>query len=387
MALSVFELRKFVVPEFIFGVGAIELAGQYAENFGAKKVLIVTDSGIIESGWLEPVLKSLEIHSLPYVIFKDVHSNPRDYEVMAGASVYLDNGCNVLVAVGGGSPIDCAKGIGIVATNNCQITDVEGVDRVVRSIPPLICIPTTAGSSADVSQFTIIADSMRKTKMAIVSKTLVPDVALIDPATLTTMSSYLTACTGMDALCHAIEAFVSKASSPLTDLHALKAVELLSQYLALAVHDPENLEYRSYTMLGSLSAGMAFSNAILGAVHAMAPSLGGMFDLPHGECNAILLKHVMAYNFPACRESYEKIGEAMGLSLRDLSAPQREKLILSTIDSLREQLGITKTLSDVGVTEADIPVLAKNTLGDPCLSTNPCVPTLKEIEEIFRHAL
>lgn len=387
MALSIFELRKFVVPEFVFGVGAIDLAGQYAENFGAKKVLIVTDPGIIDTGWLEPVLKSLMNHSLPYVIFKDIHSNPRDYEVMAGACAYIDNGCNMLLAVGGGSPIDCAKGIGIVSSNNRKIADFEGVDRVTSAIPPLICIPTTAGSSADVSQFTIIADSVRKTKMAIVSKTLVPDVALIDPATLTTMPAYLTACTGLDALCHAIEAFVSPVCSHLTNLHALKAVELLSQYLPLAVRFPENLEYRHYTMLGSLSAGMAFSNAILGAVHAMAHSLGGMFDLPHGECNAILLKHVMAYNFPTCRDSYEKIGEAMGLSLGGLSTSQREKLILAAIDSFRGQLGVNKTLSDVGVTEADIPFLARNASADPCLTTNPRVPTLKELEEIFYHAL
>lgn len=387
MDVSVCELRKFVVPEFVFGIGAIELAGQYADNFGAKRVLIVTDPGIIEAGWLKPVLKSLETYSLPYVIFNDVHSNPRDYEVMDGARVFIENNCNMLLAVGGGSAIDCAKGIGIVASNNRTIVDFEGVDRVNKAIPPLICIPTTAGSSADVSQFTIIVDSKRKTKLAIVSKALVPDVALIDPATLTTMPAYLTACTGIDALCHAVEAFVSLASSPITDIHALKAVELLSQYLPLAIRHPENLEYRSQTMLASLSAGMAFSNAILGAVHAMAHSLGGMFDLPHGECNAILLKHVMAFNFPSCREAYEKIGEAMGLSLENLSAAQRETAILSAVDALCVQVGVTNTLRDVGVTEADIPVLAKNASEDPCLATNPSIPTIKEMEEIFRHAL
>lgn len=387
MALTVSELRKFVVPEVIFGVGAIELAGQYAVNLGARKVLIVTDPGVIEAGWLKPVIKSIENHSLPYEVFQEVHNNPRDYDVMAGASVYLGSGCNVLLALGGGSPLDCAKGIGIVSTNNRSIGDFEGVDRVNCAIPPLICIPTTAGSSADVSQFSIIADSMRKTKMAIVSKTLVPDVALIDPATLTTMPSYLTACTGMDALCHAIEAFVSSACSPLTNLHALKAVELIFKYLPLAVHQPDNLEYRSQTMLGSLLAGMAFSNAILGAVHAMAHSLGGRFDLAHGECNAILLKPVMAYNFPVCREAYEQIAEAMGLSLANLTASERETLILETIDSFRKQLGVTNNLRDVGVTEADIPVLAKHALVDPCLATNPRVATLEDLEEIFRHAL
>lgn len=387
MALSNLELRKFVVPEFIFGLGAMALAGQYAENFGARKVMIVTDPGIIRAGWLDPVVNSLEKHYLPYVIFQDVHNNPRDHDVMAGALIYRDSGCNLLLAVGGGSPIDCAKGIGIVSSNQRHIIEFEGVDQVVNPMPPLICIPTTAGSAADVSQFAIIADSVRKTKIAIVSKALVPDVALIDPATLTTMPPYLTACTGIDALSHAIEAFASTASSPITDLHALKAVDLLVNYLPLALQYPENTEYRSYTMLGSLSAGMAFSNAILGAVHAMAHSLGGMFDLPHGECNAILLKHVMAFNFPAFREGYEKIGETMGLRLGGLTENERESLILSSIDLFREKLGVTRTLKDFGVTKADIPFLAQGACYDPCLATNPREADIKDIEEIFCHAL
>lgn len=387
MALSILELRKFVVPEFVFGAGAINLAGQYAENFGARKVMIVTDPGIIEAGWLEPVIDSLKKHSLPYVVFKDVHVNPRDLDVMKGAEIYQEYGCNLLMAIGGGSPIDCAKGIGIVSSNQHHIADFEGVDKVSNAMPPLICIPTTAGSSADVSQFAIIANTLRKTKMAIVSKALVPDVALIDPVTLTTMPPYLTACTGMDALSHAIEAFVSTASSPLTDLHALKAVDLLINYLPLTLLYPENVEYRSHTMLGSLSAGMAFSNAILGAVHAMAHSLGGKFDLPHGECNAILLKHVMAYNFPVCREGYKKIGEAMGLTLDNVPASERETIILSFIDSFRKRVGITRSLKDIGVTEADIPVLAQSASQDPCLSTNPRMATIRELEEIFHHAL
>ncbi|SMC47947.1 alcohol dehydrogenase-like regulatory protein ErcA [Sporomusa malonica] len=387
MTLSILELRKFVVPEFIFGMGAMALAGQYAENFGARKVMIVTDPRIIECGWLDPVVSSLEKHSLPYVVFQDVHVNPRDYDVMAGALMYRDCGCNLLLAVGGGSPIDCAKGIGIVSSNQRHINEFEGVDQVFSPMPPLICIPTTSGSAADVSQFAIIADSTRKTKIAIVSKALVPDVALIDPATLTTMPSYLTACTGIDALSHAIEAFASTASSPITDLHALKAVDLLINYLPLALQYPENTEYRSYTMLGSLSAGMAFSNAILGAVHAMAHSLGGMFDLSHGECNAILLKHVMAFNFPVFREGYEKIGGAMGLKLDGLTEYERESLILSSIDLFRENLGVTRTLKHIGVTEADIPLLAQGAYQDPCLATNPRKATIKDIEEIFRHAL
>jgi alcohol dehydrogenase len=387
VALAILELRKFVAPEFVFGAGALELAGQYAENFGARKVMIVTDPGILKAGWLQPVINSLEKYSLPYVVFKNVHENPRDTDVMAAARIFREEGCNLLLAVGGSSSIDCAKGIGIVSSNHRPIGDFEGVDQVSNAMPPLICIPTTAGSSADVSQFAIILDSFRKTKMAIVSKTLVPDVALIAPMTLVTMSPYLTACTGMDALCHAIEAYVSTASSPITDLHALKAVELLTHYLPLVLRYPENIEYRSQTMMGSLSAGMAFSNAILGAVHALAHSLGGRFDLPHGECNAILLRHVMAYNFPACRQRYEKIGESMGLTLAGMTAAEREVLILSAMDSFREKLGISRTLKDIGVREEDIPVLAQSACQDPCLATNPRTATVQEIEEIYRNAL
>lgn len=387
MTAAILELRKFVVPEFVFGTGAIELAGQYARNFGARKVMVVTDAGVNKAGWLEPVLNSLKKHSLSYVVFEDVHVNPRDYDVMNGAHIFRENACNLLLAVGGGSPMDCAKGIGIVFSNERHINEFEGVDQVINPMPPLICIPTTAGSAADISQFAIIADSIRKTKMAIVSKALVPDVALIDPVVLTSMPPYLTACTGIDALSHAIEAFVSTASSPLTDLHALKAVELMSKYLPLALRSPENIEYRNYTMLGSLSAGMAFSNAVLGAVHAMAHSLGGMFDLPHGECNAILLRHAMRFNFPTCRDRYEKIGEIMGLDFAGMAVDDREKLLLTKIESFLEKLGIHKTLTDIGVTEADIPTLARSTVLDPCLATNPRTANIKDIEEIFRHAL
>lgn len=387
MATAIHELRKFVVPEFVFGAGAIELAGQYVRNFGARKVMVITDAGVNKAGWLDVVLDGLAENSVPYVVFEDVHVNPRDYDVMAGAEIFRETGCNLLLAVGGGSPMDCAKGIGIVSSNQRNIIEFEGVDQISNPMPPLVCIPTTAGSGAEVSQFAIIADSSRKTKIAIVSKAVVPDVALIDPVVLTTMPTYLTACTGLDALSHAIEAYVSTASSPLTDMHALKAVELISNYLPLALRYPENIEYRNYTMLGSLSAGMAFSNAILGAVHAMAHSLGGMFDLPHGECNAIMLKHVMEFNFPTCRERYERIGQTMGLSFSGMSSADKEKMLLNKIDSFRTQVGVNRTLKDIGVTEADIPRLARSAVLDPCLATNPRMANVHEIEEIFCLAL
>ncbi len=211
--------------------------------------------------------------------------------------------------------MDCAKGIGIVTTNNSHILNFEGVDMVDVPGPPLICIPSTAGSSADVSQFAIITDTERDVKISIVSKAMVPDAALIDPELTSTMDAQLTAATGMDALTHAIEAYVSNANSALTDLLALDAIEQVSDNLAAVIKDPENLELRGKVMLGSMEAGLAFSNAILGAVHAMAHSLGGYLDLPHGECNAILLPYVIRVNFPYAVERYSRIAEKMGVSV------------------------------------------------------------------------
>ena len=202
------ELKKFVVPEFIYGKDARLLAGRYAKNLGARKILIVTDPGIIKAGWVSELIDSLEYSKLKYAIFKDVSPNPREFEVMAGVDMFNKEKCNFIIAIGGGSPMDCAKGIGIVAANSKHILEFEGVDKVTSPGPPLMCIPTTSGSSADVSQFAIILNTQKKTKIAIISKTVVPDIALIDPVTLTTMDSYLAACTSMDAMTHAIEAYV-----------------------------------------------------------------------------------------------------------------------------------------------------------------------------------
>jgi len=382
-----FELRKFVAPEFVIGSDARLLAGRYARNFGARHVLVVTGPHIIQAGWVRDVTNTLEEEEIEYTIFSGITPNPRDHEVMEGARLYREAACDAIVAVGGGSPLDCAKGIGIVSTNEKDILQCEGVDRIDIPPPPLICIPTTAGTGADVSQFAIINDTERRVKIAIISKKIVPDIALIDPLPLTTLSPELTAHTGMDALTHSVEAYVSNASSPVTDVQAFESIQLMNEFLLKAYQEPQNIEYRYRTMLGSLCAGLAFSNASLGAVHAMAHSLGGFSDLPHGECNALLLEHVMAFNYPACPERFREIGQAMGV---DLSGPGREgegEQIISAIRELRESLGVTATLGDLGVTEADIPRLARNALADPCMATNPRQPTAGDIERIYLNAL
>ncbi len=380
-------LRKFVAPEYIFGSGARMLAGQYAKKLGAKKILIVSDPGVEASGWTGDVISSVEGEELPYIVFNGVSANPRSEEVMKGAKVFDEHKCNMIIAVGGGSPMDCAKGIGIVSSNKRHILEFEGVDQVTIPIPPLICIPTTAGTSADVSQFAIITNLEEKVKIAIVSKAVVPDLALIDPETLISMDHYLSSCTGMDALTHGIEAFVSNAHSPMTDVHALEAIRILSKNLVQSVQYPEDLELRSQVMMASLQAGLAFSNAILGATHAMAHSLGGYLDLPHGECNAILLDHVVAFNLSATPERFDAIAQAMGLDLRGLNSSERGKLLLDTIRGLKNSVGIDRNLGEIGVNRSDLKQLSKHAVSDACLVTNPRPAKTAELEAIYEEAL
>lgn len=383
----ILPIRKFVSPELIFGEGAIDLLPQYVMNFNSNRVFIVTDQGVINGGWLEKVTSILDSAGIEYSVFSDLHENPRDTEVMEGARQYQDSGSDVLVALGGGSPMDCAKGIGIVSTNNQHILTFEGVDNVEIPGPPLICIPTTAGSSADVSQFAIINNHDERVKIAVISKSMVPDVALIDPVTTTTLDHHLTVCTGLDTLVHAIEAYVSLASSPLTDLHAFEAIRLIQKYLPLILDDLQNFSIREKIMQASLYAGLAFSNASLGGVHAMAHSLGGFYDFSHGECNGLLLEHVIAYNYDSASKRYDRIGKVFGAAVHKGSPQERRVAIVQAIRSFRESIGVNGTLSARGVSRDDIKILAKKALVDPCMLTNPKRPTLHDIEGIYEEAL
>lgn len=384
--MSYTELRKFVAPETIFGLGALDAAGQYASKFGMLRPLVVTDPGVMAAGWATQVMDSLAEAGIQGVFFSGVTPNPKAEEVMNGVRQYAEHDCDGIVAVGGGSPMDCAKGIGIVVSNGGHILEYEGVDKIIVPMPPLICIPTTAGTSADVSQFAIINDTERQTKIAIISKTIIPDVALIDPQTLTTKDPYLVACTGMDALAHAVEAFVSNAHSAMTDLHALEAIGLIHGSLLASLEHPEDMELRAKTMLGSMQAGLAFSNASLGAVHALAHSLGGYKDLPHGECNAMLLRHVMDFNFSASPDRYIRIAQAMGLDARGMSTEDIRAWLLRSVDTLRKATGITSTLGARGVRAADISILAGKAVLDPCLITNPRPAAARDLQVIYEQA-
>lgn len=364
----------------------MQLVGRYAQNFGLAKVLVVTDPGVTAAGWVERAVHSLNASGIACAVFDGVTPNPKDHEVRNGTEAYIRQRCDAIVAVGGGSPIDCAKGIGISVTNDRDVLAFEGIDEVLVPGPPLICIPTTAGSSADVSQFAIITDTVRDMKIAIISKMLVPDVALVDPLPTTTMPPELTAATGMDALSHAFEAYVSTAASSLTDIHALAAVPRIVQNLVQAMRHPNAMEYRTSMMTASLMAGLAFSNASLGAVHAMAHALGGILDMPHGECNARLLRHVVSFNFPKASRKYLQIGAAMGLALSTLTDEQAEGRILERLAALEEEVLPQHGSPQCGVTAETIRRLAVTAYADPCLATNPRPTTIEDLESIYARA-
>jgi len=306
---------------------------------------------------------------------------------MLGAELFLSFGCDLIIAIGGGSSIDCAKCISIVAANGGYILDYEGVDEVKMPGPPLICIPTTAGSSADVSQFAIIKDSSTNIKRAIISKKIVPDLALIDPVPLMTMDPYLTACTGMDALTHAIEAYVSNTHSALTDVHALESLKLISQEIEKSILPDRTLDTMFQVMHGSLQAGLAFSNASLGAVHAMAHSIGGLLDRPHGECNSILLEHVIRINFDSVPDRFRNIAKQLGISVDNLTNDVLLERIIDKIVSMRNNLHIKSTIAVETLDGAMLDYLVENALNDPCMVTNPKVLTKDEVKSIYERVL
>ena len=384
--MALYGMRKFVAPEFIFGVGSRRRVGFYARNMMARRVLIVSDEGVAQAGWLDAVRSDLDEAGISSVVFTALTPNPKDHEVMAGAQLYARERCDVLVALGGGSAIDCAKGIGIVHTNGKEIGEFEGIDRVEVPGPPLLCLPTTSGSSADISQFCIIVNSPARYKMAIISKTVVPDAALVDPETTKTLPPYLTACTGIDALTHAIEAYVSTASSPVVDVHALAAIRLVWNNVEAAVSSPGDLAARENMSLASLQAGLAFSNASLGAVHALAHAVGGFLDLPHGECNALLLEHVVRFNFPAAPERYRRIAAEIGIDARGMTDQECSRRIVDALAGLRVRVGIGGGLGERGVRAADVPELAVHALKDACIVTNPRRVALADAQTIYGDA-
>ena len=381
------RLSKFHAPEIVFGPESLQEAAHAAVRLGARRPFVVTDPGLAEAGWPAELLGHLRAAGLSPHLWLDVTPNPKDHEIQAGYERYRETGCDVVLGIGGGSVIDAAKGVALLAANGGNILDYEGIDRIEHPIPPLIMLPSTSGTGADVSQFCIVTDTARHTKITIMGRALVPDVSVIDPRLLSTMPDWLNAATGLDALTHGIEAFVSLAHGPLTDHHALQAVSLVKGNLARTMHEPKDTTARSYMAQAALEAGLAFTNAILGATHAMSHQVGGMLDLPHGVINGVLLSHVIRYNGAQVAERFVPIGQAMGLDLAGAPPGESVELVAEEVRRLADEVGVPRGLSDLGVTAEDIPRLSQLTLGDACLTTNPRAASAEDIAALFRAAL
>lgn len=386
------RLAKFHVPEILFGPGSLPEAVHAAVRLGARRPMLVTDPGLVAAGWPAQLESHLTAAGLAPTVWQDVTPNPKDHEIAAGHERYRAEGCDVIVALGGGSVIDAAKGIALLAGNGGVITDYEGVDRMALPIPPLVMVPSTSGTGADVSQFCIVTDTARSAKITILGRALVPDTSVVDPDLLVTMPDWLNAATGLDALTHGIEAFVSRAHNPLTDHHALQAISLVGSHLVSTMDHPRDRAHRSCMAQAALEAGLAFTNAILGAAHAMSHQVGGLLDLPHGVINGVLLPHVIRFNAAPDPTRFVPIAQALGLpgaAAPDSpgAAAEAAEWAACEVRRLADELGVPRGLAEIGVTEADVPTLALMTMADACLSTNPREASKDEIEALFRVAL
>lgn len=379
---------KFFMPSIsLMGADCLKDAGEQVAELGFKKALIVTDKVLGQIGIVKKVTDVLDNKDIEYAIYDETKPNPTVKNVNDGLALLKEKECDFVISLGGGSAHDCAKGIALLATNGGEIKDYEGVDKSKKPQLPMVGINTTAGTGSEMTLFAIITDEERHIKMALVDKHLTPIIAVNDPMLMLAMPKSLTAATGMDALTHAVEAYVSTAATPITDACAEKAIELISNYLVNAVENGENVEARDMMAYAEYLAGMAFNNASLGYVHAMAHQLGGFYNLPHGICNAILLPHVQEYNKATSASRLAKIAKIMGGNIEGLTDEQGADLCIDMIKSLSQTVGIPEGLGVLGVKESDFETLATNALNDACSLTNPRKGNLEEVIAIFKKAM
>ncbi|QYK14052.1 L-threonine dehydrogenase [Shewanella rhizosphaerae] len=379
---------KFFIPSVnVLGQNAVDDAIGDIKTLGFQRALIVTDKPLVEIGLVGQIVEKFGAAGITSTIFDGVQPNPTVGNVEAGLALLKANDCDFVVSLGGGSPHDCAKGIALVATNGGNIKDYEGLDMSAKPQLPLVAINTTAGTASEMTRFCIITDETRHIKMAIVDKHTTPILSVNDPELMLLKPAGLTAATGMDALTHAIEAYVSIAANPITDACAIKAIELIKGNLVEAVENGQSLEARDQMAYAQFLAGMAFNNASLGYVHAMAHQLGGFYDLPHGVCNALLLPHVQAYNAQVAAPRLKDVAKAMGVDVSAMTDEQGATAAIDAIKALSVAVKIPENLTKLGVKAEDIPTLADNALKDACGLTNPKQATHEEICQIFTNAL
>ena len=388
------QVYGFFIPSVtLIGLGAHKEVPAKIKALGGSKPLVVADKGITAAGITEQITSLLKAEGMDCVVYDDTIPNPTDNNVHDGVEVFKKNNCDSVITLGGGSSHDCGKGIGLVVSNGGKIHDFEGIDKSDKPFLPYVAVNTTAGTASEMTRFCIITDTSRKVKMAIVDWRCTPGVAVDDPLLMMGMPPALTAATGMDALTHAVEAYVSQAATPMTDACAEKAISLIFQYLRPAVANGQDVDAREGMCYAQYLAGMAFNNASLGHVHAMAHQLGGFYDLPHGECNAILLPHVEQFNLIAKMDRFITMAELMGENIQGLGRREAAEKALEGIRKLSKDVGIPSGLIELGkrygkdVKKEDIKTMTANAQKDACGFTNPRCPTDKDVEAIFEAAL
>lgn len=371
-----------------FGAGSRKVIAEEVAKRGYKKALIVTDKDLIKFGVADQVIAVLKDANIPYEIFDEVKPNPTVKNVKAGIAAFQAAGADFMIAIGGGSSMDTSKAIGIII-NNPEFSDVvslEGVANTKKKSVPVIALPTTAGTAAEVTINYVITDEENVKKMVCVDPNDIPTLAIIDPELMLSMPRGLTASTGMDALTHAIEGLITLGAWEMSDMFETKAIEMIAKWLPKAVENPSDIEARDGMAAAQYIAGMAFSNVGLGLVHGMAHPLGAYYDIPHGVANALLLPFVMEYNKEAAKAKYRTIAEAMGVDTSSMSDDEAADAAVKAVKDLAIRVRIPQHLSEIGVPESGLPTLAQAAFNDVCTPGNPRQTNVEEILAIYKKA-
>lgn len=379
----------FLNPSVNFmGPGCVKVLGERCQLLNMKKPLIVTDGYLagLEDGPVAQSVSALKASGVDYVIFTGVEANPKVQNCYDGLEVYKANGCDSIITVGGGSAHDCGKGIGIAATHEGHLSDYAGIEKLVNPLPPLIAVNTTAGTASEVTRHCVLTNLETKLKFVIVSWRNVPLVSFNDPMMMLGIPAGLTAATGMDALTHAIESYVSVDANPVTDAVAMQAIKLCAANLRQAVANGQDVKARENMAYASLLAGMAFNNGNLGYVHAMAHQLGGQYDMPHGVANAMLLPVVEEYNIISNPQKFADIAEFMGENIEGLSVMDAAAKAVEAMRRLAKDVGIPSSLKEMGVKEEDFELMAINALNDGNAGSNPRKGNKQDIIDLFKKA-
>lgn len=382
-------VNRFVLNEVsYFGPGAREVLPKEIARLGLHKAFVATDKDLIKFGVADKVLDVLRRADIPYEVFSEIKPNPTVSNVKAGVKAFADSGADFILAIGGGSSMDTAKAIGII-TNNPEFADVvslEGVADTHHKSVPVIALPTTAGTAAEVTINYVITDEKNEKKMVCVDPNDIPAIAIVDAELMYTLPRGLTAATGMDALTHAIEGLITKGAWEMSDMFEIKAIDMINRYLPTAVNEPSNAEARNGMAVAQYVAGMAFSNVGLGAVHGMAHPLGAIFDIPHGVANALLLPIVMEFNMPAAIEKYGEIAKAMGVYKQGMTPEEAAQAAVDAVRELAVRVGIPQHLAELGIKEEDLPRLAEAAMADVCTPGNPRDVTYDDILALYKKA-